>query len=110
MRLALLIFITTLFIQPLSAFSPETMDKDTVVIKFGNASKMIILVKDQKDLDLLKQYDINGILQDLSLAIDSAADANYLKIEDETGERYLKDTTIVVDGSPIITDRSGYVQ
>lgn len=94
MRTLFITILSIIFIQPV--FANGTVDKDTVVINFGNSSKMIILVKSQEDLDLIKQYDINGILKDLSLAIDTASDANYLKIKDETGERYLKDTTIVI--------------
>ncbi|MGI9541725.1 MAG: hypothetical protein ACR2MX_00620, partial [Cyclobacteriaceae bacterium] len=72
--------------------------KDTVIIEFGNNSKMVIYLKDKEDLESLLDYDINAMLEDLSMTIDSAeADTNYLVLEDDSGERYLSDTTIVVE-------------
>jgi len=75
----------------------NTVFKDTVIIEFGNNSKMVIHLKDKEDLDELLEYDINAMLEDLSLTIDSAdAETTYLMLEDASGERYLSDTTIVV--------------
>jgi hypothetical protein len=93
-----ILILTILFIyQGSFAFEKPLNDKDTVIIRFGNSSRIVIYVKDKKDLDLLRQYDINGMLKDLSIVIDSTEDNTYLKIEDKTGERYLKDTTIIIE-------------
>jgi len=94
----LILILTILFIyQGSFAFEKPQNDKDTVIIRFGNSSRIVIYVKDKKDLDLLRQYDINGMLKDLSIVIDSTEESTYLKIEDKTGKRYLKDTTIIIE-------------
>ena len=92
------------------AMEHPVSDKDTVIIRFGNSSRIVILVKDKEDLELLKQYDINGMLKDLKIAIDTAGDKNNLIIEDRTGETYLKDTTIVIEDVRIeVDDENEYV-
>ena len=71
--------------------------KDTVVINFGNNSKIMILVDNPEELKKISEFDINAMLEDLRISIDSMDDnEQYLRIEDETGENYLRDTSIVV--------------
>ncbi len=82
----------------------ETTTQDTVVINFGNESKIIIYLNDKSDLETLVQYDINAMLQDLHIEIqEGEGEINYLKIEDKSGERYLNDTTIVINSQVQIT-------
>ncbi|MEQ8812431.1 MAG: hypothetical protein RIE59_25405, partial [Imperialibacter sp.] len=74
----------------------NSADMDTILIELGQNSKIILVVKDQKDLETIKNYDINKMLKDLKLSIDSSSsEVNYLQITDESGTRYLQDTTIV---------------
>src|SRR5690606_8520446 len=43
-------------------------------------------------------YDINAMLRDLHMEIEeSEGEISYLKIEDKSGERYLADTTIIIE-------------
>jgi len=78
--------------------------KDTVVINFGNNSKIMILVDNPEELKKISEFDVNAMLKDLSISVDTMnEDQQYLKIEDDTGEKYLQDTTIVVT-SPDTTD------
>lgn len=80
------------------AYAQETSAQDTIVINFGNESKIIIYVNDKKDLETLVQYDINAMLRDLNIEIqEGEGEINYLRIEDKSGQRYLTDTTIVID-------------
>ena len=73
---------------------------DTIILEFGNNSKILVLIEDQEDLKALQSYDINQMLKDLAVSIDSAdEDVDYLTIEDNEGDRYLQDTTIVVRNS-----------
>ncbi|MGK7397771.1 MAG: head GIN domain-containing protein [Candidatus Cyclobacteriaceae bacterium M3_2C_046] len=89
----------------------ELPQKDTITIQFGNNSKILIYVTDQSDLKALQNYDINKMLKDLSLSIDSAdQDVQYLKIEDQSGTKYLEDTTIVLDEKEIEFEIEGYRQ
>ena len=74
--------------------SATATERDTVTINLGNNSKVVIQFKDKDELKRITQYDINQMLKDLSISVDSTEDAANLKIEDETGTRYLSDTTI----------------
>ncbi len=76
---------------------PVIPAKDTVVINFGNNSRIMILVDNPEELKKISEFDVNAMLKELSISVDSMAeDEQYLKIEDETGNKYLKDTSIVV--------------
>jgi len=71
---------------------------DTVIIELDNNTRIIILVDSPEDLKNLENYDINAMLRDLNMTIDSTdSDARQLVIEDEEGDNYLSDTTIVVE-------------
>lgn len=77
---------------------PARIVKDTVVINFGNKSKIMILVDDPEELKKISEFDLNKMIRDLQISVDTMEnDEKYLKIEDETGERYLNDTSIVVE-------------
>jgi hypothetical protein len=101
---------TTILLIPIyfitQAMSPELpgkMVKDTVVIHFGNKSKIMILVDDPEELKKISEFDLNKMLKDLSISVDTMdSDEQYLKIEDETGESYLNDTSIMVEQSEVI--------
>jgi hypothetical protein len=88
------------------AYSPELpglIVKDTVVINFGNKSKIMILVDDPEELRRISEFDLNKMLKDLSISVDTMDnDEQYLKIEDETGEKYLNDTSIIIEQSQTI--------
>jgi hypothetical protein len=71
---------------------------DTVIIELDNNTRIIILVKDAEGLKNLENYDLNAMLRDLNMSIDSSGeDTRHLVIEDESGEKYVADTTIVVE-------------
>jgi len=94
----------------LSVFGNKFIDNppDTVIIEFGNNSRIIFVIDNRDDLEKIQQYDINAILKDLSLKIESAEENNsVLKIEDETGTKYLKDTTIVIIDPVVEFDGDG---
>lgn len=74
--------------------NPET---DTIIIKFGKNSRIVLYIDNKKDLEKISQYDINRILQDLNMSIIEMNDSTrVLTIEDESGLKYLKDTTIII--------------
>ena len=89
--------------ESLASFSnPE---KDTVILKFGNNSQIVIYVDNKEDLENLTNYDINKILSDLNLQVNNLSDTvQVLEIKDETGEKYLKDTTVVYKVEPSFTE------
>ena len=84
-----------------SAYTPDLPGmnvKDTVVINFGNKSKILILVDNPEELKKISEFDLNKMLKDLSISVDTLDNnEQYLKIEDATGEKYLNDTSIVVE-------------
>ena len=91
MKLKYLIYIASLFLIPLYS---SGSNGDTVIIELDNNTRIIILVDSPEDLKDLENYDINAMLRDLNMSIDSSdADTKYLVIEDDTGDNYLSDTT-----------------
>lgn len=72
------------------------VQEDTVVIEFGSNSKIVIYVESSEDLKNLESYDINEIIKDLNMSLDSSNNETNLVIQDESGSKYLKDTTIEV--------------
>ena len=80
------------------AFANEASPSDTIVINFGNNTKILFVVKNRQDLKALKNYDLNAMLNELSLSVDTLQEGQkYLRIEDSSGTRFLKDTTIVME-------------
>jgi hypothetical protein len=79
-------------------------EKDTIILKFGNNSQIIVYIDSKEDLQNLTAYDINKILEDLNLEVNNLSDTvQVLEIKDETGEKYLKDTTVVYQVEPRTT-------
>ncbi len=97
-------------LQTVSAKALPFEPKDTVIINFGNNSKIMIFVKDKEDFESLQSFDINAMLRDLSITLDSTTeDYQVLKIEDSTGTRYLQDTTVTLnDDGPETKDERSY--
>lgn len=72
-------------------------ERDTIIIKFGKNSQIVLYIDNKKDLEKISQYDINRMLKDLNMSITEMDDSTkVLTIEDETGSKYLMDTTIVI--------------
>lgn len=72
--------------------------KDTVIIELENNTRIIIYTKDAQGIKDLQNYDLNAMLKDLSMSIDSSQqEVSQLVIEDNEGTRYLSDTTVVLD-------------
>ncbi len=69
--------------------------KDSIIINFDDDTRIVIFVKGKADLEKLKNYDLNAMIRDISVSIDSSSNVNYLKLEDNQGDKYLKDTTYI---------------
>jgi hypothetical protein len=77
-----------------------TDSRDTLIIEFGNNSRIIFLINSREDLEAIKKYDLNALVQELSLKMEeSGEEGKVLTIRDEKGTRYLMDTTIVVENT-----------
>lgn len=85
-----------------TAFASHGIGKisnDTIIIDFGNKSKILIYVSSEKDFEELRNYDLNKMLKDLNIALDSTnKEIKVVKIEDNSG-RYLQGDSVAVVGS-----------
>ena len=79
-----------------TGFANHMSEMDTVIIKFGNNSKIMILTDNPDDLKNIEKYDLNKIVKELNMSLDNSGETKYLVIEDESGKKYLKNTTITV--------------
>lgn len=106
MKVAMFAALTFLcFVNP--CYGQNSEPADTIVIKFGNESKILIYLNNKSDLDALLDYDINRMLKDLNIEIQEAdGDISYLKIEDSSGHQYLADTTIVIEGTSRVAENA----
>lgn len=77
--------------------SKGSSGKDSVVVNFGNKTRMIIVSEEKGGVQDLQKYDFNAILKDVGIFTENAKNKEtYLFINEATGKRYLKDTTLVV--------------
>ncbi|MCF0042271.1 hypothetical protein [Dyadobacter fanqingshengii] len=66
-------------------------EKDSIIVTFGNRTRLIIYGENRKELDKIMQYDLNTLLKDLKIKLDSSSsDTTYLR-EEINGTKYLKD-------------------
>ena len=94
---AIMILAST-YVLAFSPVFPMPSLMDTVVVKIGDTSRIMILVDSPEALKEISQYDVNTMLKELSQTVDSTGDdQEYIRIEDETGDRYFKATEPEVD-------------
>jgi hypothetical protein len=75
---------------------------DTVVIKVGDSSKVVFAIHDKKDLETLKHYNFQSLMDDM---IQKLAKRDSSKLE-KPATAYLKDTIPPTEASTMITDNS----
>ncbi len=79
---------------------------DSLIVQFGNNTRLIIQAKDKEGIQSLRQYDLNKIVRDMGAALDSNSKETYIYINEQNGRKYLKDTVLVIsrkDGEVKIT-------
>lgn len=67
----------------------QSKQADTVVIKVGTGSKLILAVQDKKDLETMKQYDFQKLISDLIAKLENEDTSRHTK----PAETYLKSDT-----------------
>ena len=67
--------------------------KDSIIITFGDKTRMIIYGEDRKELDKLMKYDLNSLLKDLGARLDTMQGETKIYFEDIDGRKYMKDST-----------------
>lgn len=88
---------------------PTASSSDSLVLIFGNKTRMVIHSTDKNGIQELAKYDLNRIIRDMGLKLDSTDNGNTLVMVDKNNSvRYLRDTVIVVtkkDGNVTVTIR-----
>lgn len=95
MKIIVLTFIVLLSIVYSSSYGVRLYEKipapaDTIEIYFGDKGKIIIQVESKEDLELLKDYDVNEMLEDIDMDEHANDSTDIIIIEDRRGEKYLK--------------------
>ena len=101
MKTILITSVYTLFHLSTFGALPEP---DTIIIQLENGQEIQIIAEEGNEAELLSEYDLNQIIQDLQTTMDSTGQerVNSVAIEDRTGTRYRadaadKDTVITVE-------------
>ena len=70
---------------------------DTIILKFKNNVFVVVVADNESDLESVLNYDLNQIFKDLKYKTDLGSDQTYtLLIEEDFGDRFLQDTTVLV--------------
>ena len=82
---------------------------DSLVIRFANRTRMVIFAPDKAGIQALSNYDLNKIVREMSMQLDSVPGGKAAISRD--GNQYLKDTVLVVkrkkNGVTIVINGSG---
>jgi hypothetical protein len=71
----------------------KTTSADTIEVNFGDKGKILIHVESKEDMEALKKYDLNSMLEDINVPVKDELEENEKVIlQDDTGTRYLKDS------------------
>jgi hypothetical protein len=100
-------FFISIFFLASTLFAHAQKKADTVVIKVGEASKVIFAIQDKKDLETLKHYNFQSLMDDMIAKLDKR-DSTQLATP---AANYLKDTTQTVASTeewPTEADRARY--
>jgi len=91
-RFALLMLCLTVFNLAVNAeFVGKDSNKDSIIVTFGAKTRLIIFGENRKELEKIMQYDLNSLLKDLKVRLDTASnDTTYLR-EEVNGNGYLMD-------------------
>ncbi len=85
--------LVTLLLSPL--VHQAQSKADTVIVNFGNSSKMVFYINEKGDLEQLKSYDLNALVSDMKDKIEADTVVN----TEESGDQYLKDSLTITDSS-----------
>lgn len=80
-----------------NAFADKyTIAGDSLIIQFGNNTRMVIHAKDKAGIINLKNYDLNKIVRDMGATLDTSNRETYVVIAGQNGKKYLRDTVLRV--------------
>lgn len=97
MKTQILATALSLFLGISSAFANKyKVEGDSLIIQFGNNTRMVIHAKDKASIKNLKNYDLNKIVKDMGLSLDSTDKETYIIIAGQNAKKYLRDTVVSV--------------
>jgi len=74
-------------------FPNGTKKTDTIEVHFGDKGTILIQVDSKEDLEALKEYDLNLMLQDIEVPTEEEMkDSEKVILQDDQGTQYLKDS------------------
>ncbi|MBC7893526.1 MAG: hypothetical protein H7Y12_15015, partial [Sphingobacteriaceae bacterium] len=89
------LFTAVIGLMALSASARPTEPRDSIVVQFGGKSKLIIYTESKEDFRKIQNYDVNALLRDLGVKIDSISPTETRVVVTETnGNLYLRDSTL----------------
>lgn len=98
-----------LFLATINAQATTENPADSLVIRFANRTRMVIYAPDKAGIQALSSYDLNKIVREMSMQLDSVPGGQTVIKRD--GNQYLKDTVLVVtktkDGVKIVVGDTG---
>ena len=89
-------FLVSLFIAFAANAEKHSSQGDSIIVQFGNNTRMVIHAKDKAGIAQLKNYDLNKIVRDMGLTLDSSNSESYIFLNEKTGRKYLKDTVLII--------------
>ncbi len=93
-------FVAALLLTVTLAIPTHAAVTDSLVIRFANQTRMVIYAPSKAGIQALTAYDLNKIVRDMGLKLDSLPNGQTaIRLDEQQGERYLKDTVLIVTRS-----------
>ncbi len=89
-----LILCTCLLLNSLYALCAPA---DSLIIRFGTKGRVAVYAPTKDQLKGITQYDLNRIVRDMVNKLDSVPEGQVYAIDANNGQRYLRDTLIIVE-------------
>lgn len=83
----------------LNSFYALCAPADSLIIRFGSKGRIAVYAPTKDQLKGITKYDLNRIVRDMVTKLDSVPEGQVYAIDAANGQRYLKDTLIVVQKS-----------
>lgn len=100
------IILTLMFLLSMTTLRAERENKpanDSIIVRFGPKTRMVIYGENKRDLERILKYDLNALLKDLKVRLDSTQQDTTLIVEEFSGSDYLKN-------KPDLADDKNYVR
>lgn len=89
--------VAAFFLTTALAVQAHATPADSLVIRFANQTRLVIHAPNKAGIQALSAYDLNKIVREMGMKLDSLPNGQTaIRIGEEEGQRYLKDTVLVV--------------